>query len=144
VPEVAATGRHLWAALQLLDRPLVDREGTSIGRVDDLELELPTEHGALPVVAEVLCGQAALARRFHPRLGRALEWARRVQDPVADPGPARIPADRIISLGTEVRVALDRDEAPTTSIEHWLVREVLRHVPGSGVGAEAEEHDAPE
>jgi sporulation protein YlmC with PRC-barrel domain len=143
VPEVTTpSARELWAALHLLDRPLVDREGTSIGRVDDLELDLAAD-GGLPVVTGVLCGQAALARRFHPRLGRALEWARRIQDPAVEPGPARIPADRIIRMGTEVQIAVDRDDAPTSSIEHWLVREVLGHVPGSGAGP-GEDDDAAE
>jgi hypothetical protein len=141
VRDVAAA-RELWAALHLLDRPLVDREGASIGRVDDLELELPSEPGALPVVTELLCGQAALAQRFHPRLGRALEWARRLQEPVRDAGPARIPTDRIIRMGTEVRVAVDRDEAPTMGVEHWIVRELLRHVPGSGARGEEDGHAA--
>ena len=41
---------EMWAVLELLDRQIVDRDGTLAGKVDDLEFELPDEPDGLPVV----------------------------------------------------------------------------------------------
>ena len=57
-------GRVIDAALQLLDRQLIDSDGAAAGKVDDLELT-ELEDGSL-VVTAVLSGPGALA----PRLGR--------------------------------------------------------------------------
>src|SRR5207248_1933534 len=81
--------RSLWAALQLLDRQITDADGMATAKVDDLEFTDPAD-GDLPVLTDLLCGAAALGRRFNRRLGAELERLRRVIVPVEDPGPARI------------------------------------------------------
>ena len=52
------TGRHLYAALHLLDRQLVDGDGHLCGNVDDLELT-ETDEGMVYVSA-LVSGPGAL------------------------------------------------------------------------------------
>jgi hypothetical protein len=129
---VPAAGRSLWAGLHLLDHQVVDREGASIAKVDDLDFALSAEPDGLPVLTDILCGQAALARRFDRRLGRAIEHLRRVIDPTAEPGPCRIAFGTVTRIGPEITVALDRDEVEVTVVERWLAAKVLAAIPGSG------------
>jgi hypothetical protein len=139
VADVPAAGRSLWAALHLLDRQILDRDGISLAKVDDLEFSEPSADGDLPVLTDILCGQAALARRFGRRLGRGVEMLRRVIQPTAEPGPARISFGSVTNVGVDIRVSLDRDSADVTVVERWLEREVLSHLPGSGTKRQRDE-----
>jgi hypothetical protein len=130
---MTTAGRSLWAALHLLDRQILDRDGTPLAKVDDLEFSEPESNGDLPVLTDILCGQAALARRFNRRLGRGVELLRRVMQPTAEPGPGRISSGAVTDVGVDVRVALGRNDADVTVMERWLQREVLTHIPGSGI-----------
>jgi hypothetical protein len=56
-------GRVLEAGLHLLDRQLIDADGRLAGKVDDLELEIPSGGGP-PVVTAILSGPGALSRRL--------------------------------------------------------------------------------
>jgi len=136
-------GRDLWAGLHLLDRQMVDRDGVSVGKVDDLAFRLPDAPGELPVVTHILCGQAALAHRISPRLGRLVERLRRLIHPVPDPGPASISFGAVTDIRTDIHLAIDRREAPTIAVDRWLAVHVLGPVPGAGVRpAEQRESDA--
>jgi hypothetical protein len=123
-------GRSLWAAFHLLDRQILDRHGVSIGRIDDLELTPSDEPDGLPVLSAILCGQAALARRFDRRLGRSVEHLRRVVDPMEDPGPGRISFGVVTRITPQVTVDIDRGDTPTAAVERWLSREVIARIPG--------------
>ena len=126
-------GRSLWAALELLDRQLLDCDGTPVAKVDDLEFE-EAEAGELPVLTNILFGQAALGRRFNRRLGRGVEMLRRVMVPVAEPGPARIPWGAVKAIGPHLTLSLARsDISDATRVDDWLTRHVLSHIPGSGI-----------
>ena len=125
-------GRSLWAALHLLDRQILDRNGVSLAKVDDLDFAEPTESGDLPILTDILCGQAALAGRFSRRLGRGLEYLRRVIDPRPEPGPARVSFGVVTEIGPHITVALDRSDVAVTTFDRWLGREVLARIPGSG------------
>src|SRR3954452_20632392 len=96
--------------LHLADRHLVDREGVSVGKVDDLEFRDPADDEELPVLTDVLTGLAALAGRFSPQAGRELEKVRRVEVASGDPGPARISMKAVRSIGTRVQLSVARDE----------------------------------
>jgi hypothetical protein len=133
VGDVSPTGRSLWAALHLLDRQVLDRDGLPTAKVDDLELTLPDDPEGVPVLTAILCGQAALARRFDRRLGAALERLRRVVDPRPDPGPARIDWTHVREVRTHVTVSVSRDDLDVTVVDRWLAAAVLSHVPGSGI-----------
>jgi hypothetical protein len=130
---VAESGRSLWAALHLLDRQIVDRDGIQVAKVDDLDFVPPSEPGGFPVLTDILCGQAALARRFSRRLGRGVEHLRRVIDPTVEPGPAHISFGVVTDVGPQVTIALRRDEVAVTGVDRWLAVEVLSHIPGSGI-----------
>jgi hypothetical protein len=126
-------GRRRWAARHLLDRQIADADDVATAKVDDLELELS---GELPVVTAILCGQAALAGRFAPRMARLFERLRRVVDPVGEPGPARIPWSAVKDVGTDVRLTSRRDDLEVTAAETWLATHVIGRIPGGSREAE--------
>jgi sporulation protein YlmC with PRC-barrel domain len=124
-------GRVLHAGLQLLDRQLVDRHGRLAGKVDDLELSEPDEHGAIHVTA-ILTGPGALMLRVgRTRLGT---WLRRVATVVV-PGegddPGRIPFARVSDIGDHVTVSLDREQLASFGGERWVRDHIVSHIPGS-------------
>jgi hypothetical protein len=125
-------GRSVWAALHLLDRQIIDRDGVQVAKVDDLQFGEPAQPGDLPVLTDILCGQAALARRFNRRLGRGVELLRRVLDPSEEPGPARISFGIVTDTSPHITIALGRDDVAVTRVDRWLAREILDHIPGSG------------
>lgn len=121
-------GRTRWAALHLLDRQVIDAELVATAKVDDLDFDTS---GELPVLTDILCGQAALARRFSPRLARVLELLRRVIDVVDEPGPSRIPWSVVKELGSDVRLSVSRHELAVTAVEEWLSAHAIGRIPGS-------------
>ena len=126
-------GRSLWAALHLLDRQVLDRDGTPVAKVDDLDFVLSDERDGLPVLTDLLCGSSALARRLHRRAARGLELLRRVILPVAEPGPARITMGAVTDIGTAVTIASSRHDLDVSVADRFLADHVLAHLPGSGI-----------
>ena len=123
-------GRRLDAALRLLDRQLVDRDGRLAGKVDDLELG-EREDGTL-VVTAILTGPGALGPRLPGWFGRAtLAVWRRLHGDV-DPGPGRIPFDRVTEIGSAVHLTAARHELPTHALELWARNNVVEKLSGSG------------
>ena len=59
------------AALNLLDRQIVDKDGRMAGTVDDLELT--EEPNGAPYVTAILAGPGALSRQLGGRVGRCLQ-----------------------------------------------------------------------
>ena len=59
------------AALHLLDRQVVDRDGLLVCKVDDLEITF-YDHGSPPAVTPILTGPAALVPRMSGRTGHLL------------------------------------------------------------------------
>ncbi len=96
------------AALQLLDRQLVDSEGRLAGKVDDVEL---TEVDGELRVTGILVGVPAWLPRTGPRQGPWwLEWWRRLGVTRADrTTPGRIGIERVAELEQEVRLDRERD-----------------------------------
>jgi sporulation protein YlmC with PRC-barrel domain len=128
-------GRELWAALAILDRQLVDRNGQMCGMVDDLELTRSEETGQLYVSA-VLSGPGALVTRLGAR--RFGSWLRRVNAVVAgeDSDPVRVPFGRVSDIGAHITLSVDVDQTGTASAERWVRRHVIDHFPGSSHEAE--------
>ena len=124
-------GRRLWAALHLLDRQMLDREGGMAGCVDDLELT-PAEDGTL-IVTAILSGPGILA----PRLGAARfgGWRRRSQQLWAAeegrPDPTRIPFARVRGIGSHLTLAADAAELASSDTERWVRDHVVGRLPGS-------------
>jgi sporulation protein YlmC with PRC-barrel domain len=100
--------RRLDAALELLDRQLVDKDGRLAGKVDDLELTDPGDGLEQPRVTAILTGPDALAGRLHTRFGRRLQEV--VLRLLARQGPARVPLEQVEAIGSsiELRVAAGR------------------------------------
>ncbi len=126
------TARHLYAALDLLDRQLVDRHGRPCGKVDDVELERDPETGQIHVSA-ILAGPGVLANRLGRR--RFGSWLEAVISQVAtsrDPEPLRIPFARVTDVKEHVSLAVERGDLATFALERWVGEHIIRHVPGSG------------
>ena len=123
--------RALWAALHLLDRQLIDREGRMCGNVDDVEIDIADDGRAF--VSALLSGPGVLA----PRLGlrRYGDWLRRAHA-LVDGGdergdPARIPLARVAAIDNHVTVSLEHDELGSVDGERWFRDHVIGRIPGS-------------
>ena len=127
-------GRPQDAALNLLDRQIVDRDGRMAGKVDDLELE--TRDDGNLVVTALLSGPGALGPRLPGVLGRAViaAWQRLSQHP--DPAPARIDYAAVKNITSSVELSLPRSDLPNQDLERWALRRIIAKLPGSGHAAE--------
>lgn len=114
----------------LLDQQIVDADRRPVGRVDDLELALPTDGGP-PVVETVLTGAEALGGRIGTAFGRGMAAAAaRLR---SSPGPTRIDAGLIAELEPVVRLSAPLSDLPEVAgLEAWLARHVIGPLPGAG------------
>jgi len=127
------SGRVLEAGLHLLDRQLIDADGRLAGKVDDLELEVPSGGGP-PVVTAILAGPGALSRRIGGRPGAWLEAvANRLR---GDRRPARVPFGVVKRIGSAVDLSVAKAELETDRLEAWTRDHLIGHLPGA--------RDAPE
>ncbi len=121
------------AALGMLDRQLLDKDGRPAGKVDDLELEEQGD-GSPPVVVAILSGPGALARRLGGRLGGWVESVhRRLAD---DPEPARVPFGVVNRVTTVVELTVSIDDLAVNRFEEWVGEHVIAKIPGAGHEAE--------
>jgi sporulation protein YlmC with PRC-barrel domain len=128
-------GRTLEAALHLLDRQLIDKDGRLAGKVDDLELEFP-DGGGPPVVTAILAGPGALSRRIGGRFGAWLEnLANRLREG-DDRRPARVSFGVVKEIGSAVELSAAKAELETDRLEAWTRERIIGKLPGAG--------DAPE
>jgi hypothetical protein len=112
---------------ELLDKPVVDRDGRPMGRVDGIVIEVGVD--APPRLTAILIGPSALAERLHPRVGRwvrALErrWGFDVDRPTRVAMSDVTDMHRKISL--RLKIGDTAVEAVERRIRQWLVR-----LPGS-------------
>src|SRR6476660_3620407 len=104
----------------LLDRQIVDRDGTPVGKVDDVELGR-TDDGRVRVVA-LITGQQALGRRLGGPLGRWVTATARQLDRDRR-GPRRIPYRLVSRVDSAVHLSVRRDLLPEEPMERWLDRQ---------------------
>ena len=131
-----AAGRRVWAALELLDRQLVDRGGLLAGKVDDLEFSLPDDGEELPTLVAILSGLGALASHIGGRTGR---WLAAVEQRLAnepETTPSRIPYEFVTDLGAAVHLSAARDELDSSRAERWTRDVIITNIPGAGHEAE--------
>ena len=123
------------AALSLLDRQVVDRDGRMAGKVDDLELTVPDGGGA-PVVTAILAGPGALAHRLGGRLGVWVESVHARLHPGPEPGPARIPFEAVVEVKATVKLAVPKDDLDVSLFEDWVRDHFIGDIPGADRAAE--------
>ena len=124
-------GRILEAALQLLDRQLVDKDGRLAGKVDDLELTFP-DGGGPPLVTAILAGPGALSRRVGGRLGAWLEAVANRLREGDDRRPARVPFSAVTEIGSAIRLRVVKAELETDRLEAWTRDRIIGKLPGAG------------
>src|SRR5215218_3004097 len=116
---------RLLIGFDLLDRQIVDSDGTAVGKVDDVELSDDSRY-----VVALLTGQRALGGRFGGALGR---WftaiaARLDTDGV---GPRRIEYGLVSKVDSAVHLSVRSTSLPQPALETWLGEHVIGRIPGA-------------
>jgi hypothetical protein len=121
-PEHPAAGQVLDAALHLLDRQVLDRDGTPITTVDDVELTdvplgEPIDHDQpAPVITDLLTGPVLATRIFGGR-PPASRWA-------------RIPWRLVSEVGIVVRLGSVGTGLDAAWTERWVRDRIIHRIPG--------------
>lgn len=126
--------RYLDAGLDILDRHIVDVEGESVGKVDDLELATSSEERVYEVVA-ILVGPEAYGYRLGGRLGR---WIRAAAQKIGEnEEPIRIPLALVDEVGVTVKLRVRlRDLERAGNLDRWLAENFVGRIPGARDAAE--------
>jgi sporulation protein YlmC with PRC-barrel domain len=113
----------------ILDTQVVDREGTKMGRVDGLVLEM--REGQPPRIEAIEMGFVVLAQRLHPRLE---DWFLRLRRRFSVRRTAcySVPWSQVKDVNAFC-VQLDVEAAGTPAFdwERWLSDHVVAHLPGA-------------
>jgi hypothetical protein len=122
----------LLVAFDLLDRQIVDRDGTPVGKVDDVEFGPlgSSGSGGGPVIVALLTGQRALGPRFGGALGRWMTAVATRLD-VDRLGPRRIPYDLVSDVDSAVHLSVKRELLPEPALETWLNDHLIGRIPGA-------------
>lgn len=120
-PVPTPAGRVLDARLHLLDRQVLDPDGSPVCTVDDLELHgadgADVPDGTQPAyVTAVLTGPVLATRVFGGRPPRS-RWA-------------RLPWDHVVQVGTVLRCGVRSDRLDLTWTERWVRDQVIGRIPG--------------
>jgi hypothetical protein len=120
-PEPRA-GRILDAELHLLDRQILDVDGTPVCTVDDLELsgiefDVPIDRGTPAPTIESLLSGPVLATRIFGGRPPSSRWD-------------RIPWHSVSDVGVVVSLGVREETLDVTWIERWLRDRVIRRIPG--------------
>jgi sporulation protein YlmC with PRC-barrel domain len=116
-------------ARELLDKQIVDRDGTRLGRVDALVAELRA--GRPPRIVQFELGFVPLARRIHRRLEALAEACHRRWS-VRRSARYHIDWTRVIEIDAhQVVVDVKADETVALDWERWLRRHVIGRIPGA-------------
>jgi sporulation protein YlmC with PRC-barrel domain len=122
-------GEVLDAALQLLDRQIVDVNGELAGKVDDLELTFADEPGRPPYVSAILTGPGALSHRIGGRLGLWIDQAhRRLSE---DPRPPSISFGVVKRIDNHLELAVARGDLGTARFDDWTREKIIERIPGN-------------
>lgn len=121
---------HLDAALNLLDRQVVDRDGEAVGKVDDLELSDARPGDDAPEVVALLLGPEAYGHRLGGLIGK---WYARAGAMVAGtPEPIRISLDAVADVGVTIRLNVSMDDLDRPpQPDRWLARHFIGRIPGA-------------
>jgi hypothetical protein len=125
-------GRRYDAALQILDRQVVDADNRMVCKVDDLELE-QLEDGRI-IVTSILTGPGAWGERMPSWIGRwALSMWRRLRTGTAGemPEPGRIPMSALRGIGSGIELSRTRADLDVEGLEAWVRERVIDKIPGA-------------
>jgi hypothetical protein len=134
--EPVGAGRQVWAVLELLDRQLIDRNGRLVGKVDDVEFEVPDDPGALPQVTALLAGLGALANHIGGDTGAALAAAERRLAERRDREPSRVDIAVVHDIASAIELDADGEDLDTNRAERWVRDVIVDKIPGAGHAAE--------
>lgn len=113
----------------ILDKQLIDRDGTSMGRADGVVLEI--RDGEQPVVDHLQLGAIVLARRLHPGAVRMVEWFRK-RWPVRHEAVQIVRWPQVADITShDIRLNLEVEKTPAFDWERWLRDHVVSKIPGS-------------
>jgi hypothetical protein len=112
----------------VLDQPVIDRNGHPMGRVDGIVLEL--RDAAPPRVASIVIGPTALGQRLHPVIGR---WVAAIEEAcgIERQRPVEISAAGMTVRDYAVTVGAAGGESGATVVEQRL-RAWIGRIPGGG------------
>jgi sporulation protein YlmC with PRC-barrel domain len=107
----------------MLDKPVVDKDGREMGRVDGVVLE--QDPGKPPRLATILIGPSVLGERLHPRLGRWIRTLERRWGVDAN-RPTRIDMSDVTEITWKVSLRLSIEQTEVDAwekkIRRWLVK----------------------
>jgi hypothetical protein len=115
---------ELLAMRDIADGLLESSDGEPLGRVADVEIALGGDGS--PRLAALLVGPEALAGRVATRLRRPV--ARLLRGRFEH----RIAIEEVDSFGPTVRLRGDADAYEHGSADDWVMRHILRFIPGNG------------
>ena len=121
-------GRRYDAALNLLDRQIIDPDGGLVANVDDVEL---TERDGRLVVTAILVGPGVLGPRLGGRLGHwtVAVWRRLRAE--ANPKPGRIDAADISRIDSAVHLSVRPDDPGIDGLGRWVDEHIISRIPGA-------------
>lgn len=114
----------------LLDKQVIDRNGTKMGRVDGVIVQI--DEGKQPQVHHLQLGFTVLARRIHPVAEKIVSaFRRRVR--VRKEAVQDVSWDVVGEINTQhVKVDIDSTETPAFAWEKWLRDHIVMKLPGAG------------
>ncbi len=107
-----------------MDGQLLSLDARRLGRVSDILGEWASD-GSFELT-EIAVGPEAVARRVSGRVARLLERV------LHGRFEHTIPLGDVEELGATVRLSRPADEYELGSADEWIVRRILRFIPGSG------------
>jgi hypothetical protein len=111
----------------ILDKQLVDGNGTEMGRIDGIIIEV--RDGAPPRVDHFELGFTVLAERMHARLERWFRAARRWS--VRRTTRQIVPWSAVEEVTQHhVKLDLDAEKTPAFDWERWLRKHIVHRLPG--------------
>ncbi|HEX3125845.1 MAG TPA: hypothetical protein VH394_00800 [Thermoanaerobaculia bacterium] len=120
--------KQLDLARDILDKPVVDREVTKMGRIDGLILELRGDQP--PRIDAIEMGFAVLARRMSPRVEGWLEKLRRFS--IRKTARQLVPWEKVIEVKYDhIRLDLKAIDTPAFAWERWLRDHFVLKVGGT-------------
>jgi hypothetical protein len=115
---------EILAMRDIADGLLESSDGQPLGRVADVEIALGDE--GIPRLAALLVGPEALAGRVATRLRRPVAWLLRGRF------EHRIAIEEVERFGPTVNLRQAADAYEHGSADDWVMRHLLRFIPGNG------------